>query len=66
VPRTSTFALANQTMSYALELANRGLDAVRESQPLRHGLNTHRGKLTHAAVAQAFGLAYTDPLVALG
>ncbi|MEZ4709681.1 MAG: alanine dehydrogenase [Caldilineaceae bacterium] len=66
VPRTSTFALANQTMSYALELANRGLDAVRESQPLRHGLNTHRGLLTHAAVAQAFGLAYVEPMTALG
>lgn len=66
VPRTSTFALANQTMSYALELANRGLDAVRESQPLQHGLNTHRGQLTHVAVAQTFGLQYTPPLAALG
>jgi alanine dehydrogenase len=65
VPRTSTFALANQTMSYALELANLGLDAVRESEALCHGLNTHRGQLTHAAVARAFGLEYTEPLEAL-
>jgi alanine dehydrogenase len=65
VPRTSTFALVNQTMSYALLLANAGLDAVRASAPLRGGLNTHQGKLTYAAVAEAFGLPYVDPLHAL-
>lgn len=65
VPRTSTFALVNQTMSYALNLANAGLDAVRQSAPLLHGLNTHAGKLTHQAVADVFGLAYTDPAQAL-
>ncbi|MEX1018715.1 MAG: alanine dehydrogenase [Litorilinea sp.] len=64
VPRTSTFALVNQTMSYTLNLANAGLDAVAQSDALLHGLNTHRGKLTHAAVAQAFGLTYTDPAAA--
>ncbi|MCC6455212.1 MAG: alanine dehydrogenase [Caldilineaceae bacterium] len=66
VPRTSTFALVNQTMAYALSLANAGLDAVRGSQPLLHGLNTHAGKLTHEAVAEAFGLTYVDPREALG
>jgi alanine dehydrogenase len=66
VPRTSTFALVNQTMSYVLNLANAGLDAVRAARPLRHGLNTYRGQLTYAAVAAAFGLPYTDPTQALG
>jgi alanine dehydrogenase len=66
VPRTSTFALVNQTMSYVLNLANEGLDAVRKSRPLLHGLNTHQNHLTHQAVADAFGLAYTEPAVALG
>lgn len=65
VPRTSTFALVNQTMSYALNLANLGLDAVRESPPLCHGLSTHYGSLTYKAVAEAFSLPYTDPLEAL-
>jgi alanine dehydrogenase len=65
VPRTSTFALVNQTMSYVLNLANEGLDAVRKSQPLLHGLNIHQGKLTYQAVAETFGLAYTDPAQAL-
>ncbi len=65
VPRTSTFALVNQTMSYALLIANAGLDAVRASVPLRHGLNTHHGKLTYAAVAEAFALPFVEPLHAL-
>ena len=65
VPRTSTFALVNQTMSYALDLANNGLEAVRNHPDLLHGLNVHHGQLTHNLVAEAFGLAYTDPLVSL-
>ena len=65
VPRTSTFALVNQTMSYALRLANEGLAAVRNNPPLLKGLNTYRGQLTYAAVAEAFGLSYIDPMQAL-
>ena len=65
VPRTSTFALVNQTMSYALDLANNGMDAVREHPDLLHGLNVHRGQLTHNLVAQAFDIPFTDPIVAL-
>ena len=65
VPRTSTFALVNQTMSYALSIANAGLEAIRQSQPLLHGLNTHAGKLTYKAVADAFGLSHTEPAAAL-
>lgn len=65
VPRTSTFALVNQTMTYALRIANDGLDAVRRSQDLLHGLNVHKGRLTHELVAQAFDMPYTKPLDAL-
>jgi len=65
VPRTSTFALVNQTMTYALMLANEGLDAVRRSPALQEGLNIHRGMLTHEAVAESFGLTYTDPAAAV-
>jgi alanine dehydrogenase len=65
VPRTSTFALVNQTMSYALIIASGGLEAISHSQPLLHGLNTYAGKLTYEAVAETFGLTYTDPAQAL-
>jgi alanine dehydrogenase len=65
VPRTSTFALVNQTMSYALSLANEGLDAIRQSQPLLHGLNVYAGGLTNQAVADAFGLPFMEPATAL-
>lgn len=50
VPRTSTFALVNQTLPYALQLADKGLDALRENKSLKLGLNTMNGKLTYAAV----------------
>ncbi len=66
VPRTSTFALNNQTMNYTLRLAGEGLDAVRASRPLQLGLNTFAGHLTYQGVAEAFDMPYTPPLVALG
>ena len=66
VPRTSTFALTNQTLPYSLHLAAKGRDAIKESRPLQGGLNTHRGQLTYDAVASEFGLPYVDPLAALG
>ncbi len=66
VPRTSTFALTNQTLPYSLRLAAKGRDAIKESKPLQGGLNTHRGQLTYDAVAREFGLPYVDPLAALG
>ena len=65
VPRTSTFALNNQTASYVAMLANDRLAALHNNQTLLSGLNTHRGLVTHPAVAEAFGLAYTPPLEAL-
>lgn len=56
VPRTSTFALVNQTLPYAILLAQKGLDALRANPSLAKGLNTHQGKLTYPAVGEAFGL----------
>ncbi|WP_027893675.1 alanine dehydrogenase [Calidithermus chliarophilus] len=65
VPRTSTFALTNETLPYLLQLAEKGLDALRHNPVLRKGLNTHQGKLTYAGVAEAFGLPYTPAEEAL-
>jgi alanine dehydrogenase len=54
VARTSTFALTNSTLRYALELANKGFrKAVSENPHLAAGVNTHGGKLTYQAVAEA-------------
>ncbi|WP_287372768.1 alanine dehydrogenase [Oceanithermus sp.] len=65
VPRTSTFALTNQTLPYAMKLAEKGVAALAEDPALLKGLNTYHGKLTYAAVAEAFGLPYTPPEDAL-
>jgi alanine dehydrogenase len=60
VPRTSTFALTNATLPYALDLANKGfLKAVSEDAGLKEGVNTYAGKLTYEAVAISQGLGYT-------
>jgi alanine dehydrogenase len=56
VPHTSTYALTNVTLSYALELADKGLQALHRNLALRRGLNTHKGQVTHAGVASAFAL----------
>ncbi|MEO9138712.1 MAG: alanine dehydrogenase [Jatrophihabitans sp.] len=56
VPHTSTYALTNVTLPYAVELANHGWkDALRADRPLALGLNTHEGMLTNAPVAEAHG-----------
>ena len=60
VPRTSTFALTNATLPYALKLANSGfLDAVTSDPGLLEGVNTYAGRLTYEAVATAQNLEYT-------
>lgn len=65
VPRTSTFALTNATLPFALALANKGFEqAVKDNAHLREGVNTYAGKLTYDAVAQSQGLEYT-PLESL-
>ena len=59
VPMTSTYALTNVTLRYALELATRGLTrSLEQNEALRKGLNTHGGKVTHKAVADALNLPY--------
>lgn len=60
VPRTSTFALTNATLPYALDLANKGFEqAIKEDAGLREGVNTYAGKLTYEAVATSQNLDYT-------
>ena len=66
VPLTSSHALNNATLAYGLRLADKGLDALRENSHLRNGLNVHKGKVTHKAVAEALNLPFADPLTALG
>jgi alanine dehydrogenase len=66
VARTSTFALTNSTLRYALELANKGLKkAVADNPHLAEGVNTYGGKLTYRAVAEAQGKTYTPLAQAL-
>jgi alanine dehydrogenase len=60
LPRTSTYALTNATIRYALEIAGKGWRQAAQSDPaLAHGVNTAEGYLTHPAVAEAHGLPYT-------
>jgi alanine dehydrogenase len=56
VPHTSTYALTNVTLPYAVELADRGWrDAIRADDALALGLNTHAGHLTNGPVGEAHG-----------
>ncbi len=65
VPRTSTFALTNATLPYALALANKGFEkAIQDDKGLAEGVNTYAGKLTYKAVADSQNLEYT-PLESL-
>ncbi|MFC7501718.1 alanine dehydrogenase [Nocardioides sp. CPCC 206347] len=58
VPNTSTYALTNATLPYAVALANKGwVQACRDDHSLALGLNTHAGNLTNAPVAEAVGIA---------
>jgi len=60
VPHTSTYALTNSTLSYGLELANRGFpQALIRNKALAKGLNTYDGKIIHEGVATAFNLPLT-------
>ena len=62
VPHTSTYALTNVTLPYALELANLGWrEALRTDAALLLGLHTHEGALTIEPVAEAHGLPWTAP-----
>jgi len=60
VPHTSTYALTNVTIPYAVEIANRGWrEALRNDDALAQGLNTHEGVLTCPPVAESLHLPYT-------
>ncbi|KGN41229.1 alanine dehydrogenase [Knoellia aerolata] len=61
VPNTSTWALTNATLPYAVRLAEKGwLEASRADESLGLGINTHAGEVVYAPVAQAHGLAHRD------
>jgi len=65
VSYTSTKALTNATLPYALELADKGYKkAARENQEIAKGINIIKGKVTYKGVAEAFGLKY-EPLDSL-
>ena len=60
-PRTSTFALTNATLPYALKLANEGLNVLKKDEGFLKGLNLFKGKVTNKGVAEAFDMEYIDP-----
>jgi len=63
VPRTSTFALNNATLPYAVALANKGWKRALTDDPyLRAGLNVALGQVTCRPVAEALGYKYVDPM----
>jgi alanine dehydrogenase len=67
VPHTSTYALTNVTLPYALELADRGWrDALRRDLALALGLNTYAGRVTYGPVAEAHGMDHVDLAEVLG
>ena len=60
VPRTSTYALTNATIRYVAMLADHGLEkAVAHTPYMVSGINTYKGTVPHAAVAEALGVAHT-------
>ncbi len=62
VPRTSSLALSNATLRYAVKIANLGArEALEQDAGFLKGLNTFAGQCTHPAVAQTFDLKYVDP-----
>ena len=61
MPRTSTYALTNVTLSYGLDIARKGIEqAVAEDPALKRGLNIRHGKVTYKAVADAFGMEHCE------
>ena len=67
VPITSTHALTNATLPYAIALADHGVaEAIRRDPGLRSGVNVAAGKVTHAAVAEGVGIDFVPVEEALG
>ncbi len=66
VPRTSTFALNNAILPYALAIADKGYrQAMLDDPHLRQGLNIHQGQVTHRAIADEHGYPFIEALAAL-
>ena len=60
VPKTSTMALTNATLPYALEIANKGWQrAMKDDPEIKRGANVIKGKATYRGVAEALHLEYT-------
>nr|MBC8478541.1 alanine dehydrogenase [bacterium] len=60
VPFTSTQALTNATMPYAIKIANLGAEqAALKHRSIFDGVNIYKGQITYHAVAEAFGIDYT-------
>jgi alanine dehydrogenase len=67
VPRTSTYALSNATLSYIAKLADLGVEKAIQTDPaLAKGVNICQGQVTYLSVAQALGLVYTPVETLLG
>jgi alanine dehydrogenase len=67
VPNTSTYALTNVTLPYAVALANKGWEqAMRDDKALALGLNTHAGSVVYGPVAQAHGMDHVELASVLG
>jgi alanine dehydrogenase len=67
VAKTSTLALTNATLPYAVEIANKGWKkAMQENQEIKLGANVIDGQVTYHAVAEAFDLAYTPVETLIG
>jgi len=63
VPVTSTYALTNVTLPFAIQIANLGWEkALKQNLDLAKGLNTHAGKVTYQAVAEAHGYEFSPVL----
>lgn len=62
VSRTSTQALTNSTLPYAMQLARLGLNAIRTNPALAKGVNVHQGHVTYEAVANDLGYPYQSVL----
>ncbi|PIE34192.1 alanine dehydrogenase [candidate division KSB3 bacterium] len=61
VPKTSTLALTNATLPYAVDIANKGWkQAMKDNTEIKLGANVVKGNVTYKAVAEAFGLEYTS------
>jgi alanine dehydrogenase len=61
VPKTSTYALANSTIPYALQIANKGIvQAALESKTIKTGINIFKNSITFEAVAKALNKDFVD------